>query len=113
MVFLDSKKGLKPSQKDLMDAFKTEDFNEIAERIIKHGEIQIPTEYKEKQREMFSWYLSMFTGHPFYIGESIFINSSVLGENPGYHHRIYFLGPDDSDLTKIKGYYGNVYLWGK
>ncbi|MFA5992110.1 MAG: ribosome assembly factor SBDS [Candidatus Pacearchaeota archaeon] len=50
-IFTDSKKGLKPTQKDLMDAFKTEDINEIAAKIVKNGEVQVPAEYKEKQRE--------------------------------------------------------------
>ncbi|MFA6023399.1 MAG: ribosome assembly factor SBDS [Candidatus Pacearchaeota archaeon] len=50
-VFTDSKKGLHASEKDLQEAFKTNDINIIADKIIKSGEIQLPTEYKEKQRE--------------------------------------------------------------
>ena len=50
-IFSDSKKGMHSSEKDLMDAFKTKDINAISEKIIKQGEIQLPTEFKEKQRE--------------------------------------------------------------
>lgn len=50
-VFTDSKKGMHASEKDLQEAFKTNDINIIADKIIKNGEIQLPTEYKEKQRE--------------------------------------------------------------
>lgn len=50
-VFTDSKKGAHASEKDLKEAFGTNDINVIAEKIIKSGETQLPTEYKEKQRE--------------------------------------------------------------
>lgn len=50
-VFSDSKKGFHASEKDLKEAFGTNDVNAVAEKIIKNGEIQLPTEYKEKQRE--------------------------------------------------------------
>jgi ribosome maturation protein SDO1 len=50
-IFTDSKKGFHASEKDLEEAFKTKDINAIAEKIIKSGEIQLPMEYKEKQRE--------------------------------------------------------------
>lgn len=49
-VFYDSKKGTHASEKDLKEAFGTEDVNAIAEKIIKNGEVQVPLEYKEKQR---------------------------------------------------------------
>jgi ribosome maturation protein SDO1 len=51
VIFLDSKKGMRASGKDLMECFKTEDVNEIAARIIKNGDTQIPLEYKEKERD--------------------------------------------------------------
>ncbi|HRZ86082.1 MAG TPA: ribosome assembly factor SBDS [Candidatus Paceibacterota bacterium] len=51
VVFLDSKKGMRASGKDLMECFKTEDINEIAAKIIKNGDTQIPLEYKEKERD--------------------------------------------------------------
>ncbi|MEK6890975.1 MAG: ribosome assembly factor SBDS [Nanoarchaeota archaeon] len=49
-VFYDSKKGTHVSEKDLKDAFGTDEFNVVADKIIKSGEIQVPLEYKEKQR---------------------------------------------------------------
>lgn len=49
-VFYDSKKGTHASEKDLQEAFGTDDINSIAEKIIKQGEVQVPLEYKEKQR---------------------------------------------------------------
>lgn len=50
-IFSDSKKGMHAGEKDLKDAFGTNDINVVAEKIVKTGEIQLPTEYKEKQRE--------------------------------------------------------------
>ncbi len=50
-IFYDSKKGLHVSEKDLESAFGTSDIKKIAEKIIKQGEIQIPKEYKDKERE--------------------------------------------------------------
>lgn len=49
-VFKDTKKGEKPSEKDLQDAFGTLDINEITKHIITKGEIQIPAEIRAKQR---------------------------------------------------------------
>ncbi|MBS3092854.1 ribosome assembly factor SBDS [Candidatus Pacearchaeota archaeon] len=50
-IFVDSKKGMHAGEKDLKEAFGTNDINFVAEKIVKTGEIQLPTEYKEKQRE--------------------------------------------------------------
>lgn len=50
-IFNDIKKGLKASGADLNSAFGTEDSNAIAEKIIKSGEIEIPSEFKNKERE--------------------------------------------------------------
>lgn len=50
-VFSDYKKGLKFSASDLKEAFGTEDVSEIAARIIAEGEIVLPQEYREKERE--------------------------------------------------------------
>ncbi len=50
-VFSDYKKGLKVSDSDFKNAFGTEDINEIAVKIIKEGEIVLPQEYRDKQRE--------------------------------------------------------------
>ena len=49
-IFYDSKKGTHVSSKDLISAFGSDDINQIADKIIKNGEIQVPLEYKEKQR---------------------------------------------------------------
>ncbi len=50
-VFYNSKEGLHVSDSDLMNAFGTSDIKKIAEKIIKQGEIQVPKEYKDKERE--------------------------------------------------------------
>jgi len=50
-VYHDSKKGEQASEKDLLDAFGTTEIEKIAEKIIKQGEIQLPAEYREKQRD--------------------------------------------------------------
>lgn len=50
-VFYDSKKGLKASNEDLEKAFGNSNINEVAEQIIKRGEIQLPQEYRDKSIE--------------------------------------------------------------
>ncbi len=50
-VFSDYKKGFKASASDIKDAFGTEDVSEIAAKIISDGEIVLPQEYREKERE--------------------------------------------------------------
>jgi ribosome maturation protein SDO1 len=50
-IFKDSKKGEHASEHDLMNVFKTENKKEIAERILKKGEVQLTTEFKNKLRE--------------------------------------------------------------
>jgi ribosome maturation protein SDO1 len=47
-VFLDEKKGLKPSQQELQSAFGTTDFFKIAEEIIRDGEIVLPLQIRRK-----------------------------------------------------------------
>lgn len=49
-IFNDTKKGEKPSEKDLQEAFKTLDIVEIAKQIILKGEVQVPAEIREKAR---------------------------------------------------------------
>ncbi len=49
-VFYDAKKGLHASSADLEAAFGTSNVAEVAEKIIKRGEIQVPKEYKDKER---------------------------------------------------------------
>jgi len=50
-VFYDHKKGLKASSTDLKECFDTDDIKEVAEKIVKQGEIVLPTEYKKKEQE--------------------------------------------------------------
>jgi len=50
-VFSDYKKGLKVSDSDLKECFGTEDINEIAAKIVSEGEVVLPQEYREKERE--------------------------------------------------------------
>jgi len=50
-IFYDSKKGLHVSDNDLEEAFGTSDVMKAAEKIIKQGEIQIPKEYRDSERE--------------------------------------------------------------
>ena len=51
-IFSDMKKGTKYSEKDLEEVFGTVDSYKIAEKIVKNGELQLPSSYKEKEREM-------------------------------------------------------------
>jgi len=50
-IFTDVKKGLKPTVAELKDCFGTEDTKTIADKIIKHGEILLPIEYRKKEQE--------------------------------------------------------------
>jgi ribosome maturation protein SDO1 len=50
-IFTDWKKGFKASTQDLKNAFNTEDPYAIAEKIVTQGEVQLPQEYRDKQRE--------------------------------------------------------------
>jgi ribosome maturation protein SDO1 len=50
-VFDDSKKGLKSSNDDMEDVFGTSEVGEVAEKIIKQGELVLPAEYKKKDQE--------------------------------------------------------------
>ena len=50
-VFSDMKKGIKVSDSDLDESFGTTDLYKIAEKIVKDGELQLPSSYKEKSRE--------------------------------------------------------------
>jgi len=51
VIFTDSKQGERASEKDLQDAFGTSYVNEVAGKIIKQGDIQVPAEFREKERE--------------------------------------------------------------
>jgi ribosome maturation protein SDO1 len=50
-VFHDVKSGNTAGKADLMDAFGTSDLYQIAEQIIKKGEVQKPQEYRDAERE--------------------------------------------------------------
>jgi len=50
-VFKDIKKGEVASSSDLKEAFKTEDINEIAKKIVKEGEVQVTQDYRDEERE--------------------------------------------------------------
>ncbi|MCS7134519.1 MAG: ribosome assembly factor SBDS [Candidatus Pacearchaeota archaeon] len=51
VVFTDHKKGMRASMADLEKAFNTTNIYEIAEKILKQGELQLPQQYREKERE--------------------------------------------------------------
>jgi len=50
-IFIDLKKGLVPSNKDLEDAFKTTDPVRISEDIVKSGEILLTQEHRDEERD--------------------------------------------------------------
>ncbi len=50
-IFEDVKKGTHASENDMKNIFNTDDKKEIAKTIIKKGEIQLTTEYKNKKRD--------------------------------------------------------------
>jgi len=50
-IFSDAKKGLHAPEKDLMEAFKTKDVNEIASRIVREGEILVTQKHRSAEQE--------------------------------------------------------------
>lgn len=50
-IFTDARKGLVAAEKDLQEAFKTTDKNEVAEIILKQGEVQQTAEHRAEERE--------------------------------------------------------------
>ncbi len=50
-IFTDSKKGFKAPDKDLEEVFGTTDVNDIAQKIVKEGEILLTQEYREEEKE--------------------------------------------------------------
>ncbi|MEM4336909.1 MAG: ribosome assembly factor SBDS [Candidatus Woesearchaeota archaeon] len=50
-IFTDVKKGIRPTEKELIETFGTKDKLKIAEIIIKKGIVQVSEEYREKLRE--------------------------------------------------------------
>ncbi|MDO8640266.1 MAG: ribosome assembly factor SBDS, partial [Nitrosarchaeum sp.] len=47
-IYPDSGKGTKPSSEKLLKAFKTEDVNEIAEIMLRKGDLNLTTEQRRK-----------------------------------------------------------------
>ena len=50
-IFTDSKKANRAAPSDIMAAFGTNDLEKVAEDIVKHGEIQLTTEFKRRKTE--------------------------------------------------------------
>ena len=50
-IFTDSKKGLKAPEKDVAEAFGTEDLNSVAGKIVKNGEILLTQEFREEAKD--------------------------------------------------------------
>ena len=50
-IFKDYKKGFKASMEELEECFNTDSAEEISKRILKDGEILLPQEYREKERD--------------------------------------------------------------
>lgn len=50
-VFSDSKKGLEASEKDIKEAFGTDNINSIAGKIVKSGEILLTQDFRDEERE--------------------------------------------------------------
>ncbi len=50
-IFYDLKKGLKASNEDLERDFGTSNVKQVAEKIIRQGDIAVPSEYKKKEKE--------------------------------------------------------------
>lgn len=51
VIFTNAKNGSKASSEDLMSAFGTEDVFQIAEKIVKKGEVEISKEYRDNEQE--------------------------------------------------------------
>jgi len=50
-IYRDVKKGFVASKEELEEAFGTEDVNEIAQKIVKEGEVLLTKEYRDEERE--------------------------------------------------------------
>ena len=50
-IYTDSKKGLEASESAMKEAFQTTEAEEVAKQIIKKGDIQLTSEYKNNLRE--------------------------------------------------------------
>ena len=50
-VFTDSKKGMIASGSDLKESFRTEEINDIAEKIVKNGEVVLKQEHRDEEKD--------------------------------------------------------------
>ena len=50
-IFIDSKKGTRAPEKEVLEAFGTEDVNSVAGKIVKSGEILLTQEYREEAKD--------------------------------------------------------------
>ena len=50
-IYSDQKKGFKAGEKDLVECFGTDDAYQIAETILKNGEILLTQEYRDEEKE--------------------------------------------------------------
>ena len=50
-IFSDLKKGMRAKEAELSSVFGSSDINVVAERIIKNGEIEVPSEFRDKAKE--------------------------------------------------------------
>lgn len=73
-IYTNVKDGSAASKADLIAAFQTDDLFAIAEKIIKKGELQLPKDYRDEEREakkrkIIDWYIrnavDAKTGRPF------------------------------------------------
>lgn len=51
VIFHNIKAGDRASEEDLKETFNTTEINKVAEKIIKNGEIEVPSEYINKERQ--------------------------------------------------------------
>ena len=50
-VYTDQKKGMRAGNSELMNVFGTQDFNEIVEKIVKKGELEVTQEFRDEAIE--------------------------------------------------------------
>ncbi len=50
-IFTDTRKATKATPADIQKAFGTQDIEKIAEEIVKHGEVQLTTDFRRKKTE--------------------------------------------------------------
>jgi ribosome maturation protein SDO1 len=50
-IWIDLKKGMRPSKDELENSFKTTEFPKIVEKIVKKGEIEVTQEFRDEEIE--------------------------------------------------------------